>query len=66
MKRQSFMLTAGAVLAGCATPSMSPTLLTTSGAQRATLRPDDNSENQLLGSLFLSPYELRAAALRSV
>ena len=58
MKRQTFVLSgAGAVLAGCAAPAMSPKLLTTSGAQRRTMGPDDNVEGKLLGSLLLSPYD---------
>lgn len=59
MKRQSFMLgSAGALLAGCAAPAMSPpSVLSAPGMQPAAHPTFDNGSAQLLGSLLLNPYE---------
>ncbi len=59
MKRQSFMLGgAGALLAGCAAPAITPGALTGPGSQPAAAHPTfDNASAQLLGSLLLIPYD---------
>lgn len=59
MKRQSFVLTgAGALLAGCAAPALSPTNLGSTGTQPETVRRANvDAGAQLLGSLLLSPYD---------
>lgn len=56
MKRQTFMFAgAGALLAGCAAPTLTPGASTTSAMQPA-LHDADSSGDQLLGSLLLNPY----------
>lgn len=58
MKRQSFMLSgAGALLAGCAAPAVPTGSLIGSSTQPAVRRPDGNSDEVLLGSLMLVPYD---------
>lgn len=58
MKRESFMLAgAGALLAGCAAPAMSPGGLTASGTRPLLQHTYDDASAQLLGSLLLSPYD---------
>ena len=57
MKRQTFMFAgAGALLAGCAAPALTPGASTAPGLQ-PSLHESDSSGDQLLGSLLLVPYD---------
>lgn len=58
MKRQSFVLgSAGALLAGCAAPTIPAGLSSSARANPALQHDFDNSSAQLLGSLLLIPYD---------
>ncbi len=57
MKRQSFVLSTGAALAGGALPAIASGSPRVSGVHQPRHQmPDEDESSRLLGSLFLSPY----------